>query len=180
MCCCRVKWHRHVKISIWAGLEAPLKKLEGAITNLVRFASLTSQRCKESTSGMKSSPRSSHATMGRFYLSINLRTVRTSSSTLTMISCSSYNSVSAPIQYHGKNGSFAFEAISFKSEAISSVQTNVSWHVRGCHTDGLQGFPGFHQIVLGLMQTKLRENLDVPMARTSRLGAKLARMRLPG
>lgn len=96
--------------------------------------------------------------MGQFYLSINLRTVRTSSTTLTMISRSSYNSVSAPIQYHGKNGSFAFDAISFKSEAISSVQTNVSWHVRGCHTDGLQGFPGFHQIVLGLMQTKLRES----------------------
>lgn len=68
-----------------------------------------------------------------------------------------YQVKNAPIQYHDKNGSFAFDAISFKSEAISSVQTNVSWHVRGCHTDGLQGFPEFHQIVLGLMQKNLRE-----------------------
>jgi hypothetical protein len=67
------------------------------------------------------------------------------------------NNHSAPIDYHGKNGTFAFDTISFKSEAISAHQTNVSWHVRACHTEGLQGFPEYHQIVFSQMQAVLQE-----------------------
>lgn len=61
------------------------------------------------------------------------------------------------MEYHGKNGSFAFDAISFKSEAISPVETQVSWHVRGCHTGGMQGFPEFHKLMFEVMQKNLRK-----------------------